>query len=81
MAQVSRWNDWIENGKEELQKEIRKINDSVWYAHLEQSSAATLRKRIENFALVGGNIVDVEKGILISNQTILVSNGKIKLIF
>ncbi len=78
LAEVSPWNDIIENGKEDLRSELRRINDSVVNAQLEQQSTELFKKSFNRVALFNCNYVDVEKGILISNKTILISNGKIE---
>jgi imidazolonepropionase-like amidohydrolase len=77
-AEVSPWSDVIENGKESLRSELRRINDSVSNNRLEQQSAELLKKSSNKIALFNCNYVDVEKGILISNKTIFISNGKIE---
>lgn len=78
LAEVSPWNDIIENGKESLRPELRRINDSVSNNRLEQQSAELLKKSFNKVALYNCNYVDVEKGILINNKTIFISNGKIE---
>ncbi|MFN5134896.1 MAG: amidohydrolase family protein, partial [Chitinophagaceae bacterium] len=78
LAEVSPWNDIIENGKENLRPELRRINDSVSNNRLEQQSAELFKKSFNKVALFNCNYVDVEKGILISNKTIFISNGKIE---
>ncbi|MBX9782980.1 MAG: amidohydrolase family protein [Chitinophagaceae bacterium] len=78
LAEVSPWNDIIENGKESLRPELRRINDSVSNNRLEQQSAELLKKSFNKAALFNCNYVDVEKGTLISNKTIFISNGKIE---
>ena len=77
-AEVSPWNDIIENGKESLRTELRRINDSVVNSQLQKQSAELFKKSFNRVALFNCNYVDVEKGILISNKTILISNGKIE---
>lgn len=78
LAEVSPWNDIIENGKESLRPELRRINDSVSNNRLEQQSAELLKKSFNKIALFNCNYVDVENGTLITNKTIFVSNGKIE---
>jgi imidazolonepropionase-like amidohydrolase len=78
LAEVRPWNDIIENGKENLRPELRRINDSVSNSKLEQQSAELLKKSFNKVALFNCNYVDVEKGILISNKTIFIRNGKIE---
>lgn len=78
LAEVSPWNDIIMNGRESLRAELRRINDSVSNSRLEQQSAELLKKSFNKVALFNCNYVDVEKGILISNKTIFISNGKIE---
>lgn len=78
LANVQPWNDFIETGKESLRPELRRINDSVVNSQLEQQSAELFKKSFNRVALFNCNYVDVEKGILISNKTILISNGKIE---
>jgi imidazolonepropionase-like amidohydrolase len=78
LAEVSPWNDIIENGKESLRPELRRINDSVSNNRLEQQSAELFKKSFNKVALFNCNYVDVEKGILISNKTIFISNRKIE---
>jgi imidazolonepropionase-like amidohydrolase len=78
LAQVSPWTDIIESDKEQLRSEIRRINDSAYYSLFEQGSAEVFKKSIDQFALTGCNIIDIEKGVLIPNQTILISDGKIQ---
>jgi imidazolonepropionase-like amidohydrolase len=77
-AQFLAWNDVIETGSERLRQEIRRINDSVFYALIEKNSAEKLKKSVDRFALTGCNIVDIERGVLLLKQTILVSHGKIQ---
>lgn len=78
LAEVSPWNDIIMNGRESLRAELRRINDSVSNSRLEQQSAELLKKSFNKVALFNCNYVDVEKGILISNKTIFISNGRIE---
>jgi imidazolonepropionase-like amidohydrolase len=78
LAEVSPWNDIIENGKENLRPELRRIYDSVSNSRLEQQSAELFKKSFNKVALFNCNYVDVEKGIFISNKTIFISNGKIE---
>jgi imidazolonepropionase-like amidohydrolase len=78
LAEVSPWSDIIENGKESLRPELRRINDSINNNRLEQQSAELLKKSFNKVALFNCNYADVEKGILITNKTILISNGKIE---
>jgi imidazolonepropionase-like amidohydrolase len=78
LAEISPWNDIIENGKESLRPELRRINDSVMNSRLQQQSAALLQKSFTKTALFNCNYVDIEKGILITNKTIFISNGRIE---
>jgi imidazolonepropionase-like amidohydrolase len=78
LAEVSPWSDVIMNGKENLRAELRRINDSVSNNRLEQQSSELLKKSFNKAALFNCNYVDVEKGILISNKTIFISNGRIE---
>ncbi|MEN9598270.1 MAG: hypothetical protein RL596_581 [Bacteroidota bacterium] len=78
LAEVSPWSDIIESGKENLRKELRRIHDSVSNSKLEQQSAELLKKSFNKIGLFNCNYVDIEKGILVTNKTILISNGKIE---
>ncbi len=78
LAEISPWSDIIQNGKESLRKELRRINDSVSNNRLEQESSELMKKSFDKVAFFNSNYVDIENGKLITNKTIFISNGKIE---
>jgi imidazolonepropionase-like amidohydrolase len=61
-----------------LLKKLRRIHDSVSNNKLAEQSAELLKKSFHKIGLFNCNYVDVAKGILVTNKTILISNGKIE---
>jgi N-acetylglucosamine-6-phosphate deacetylase len=78
MAQFNLWGHTINEQAEPLKTQLKKVNDSVFYVQAEKFSGELLSKSINRFALYNCNVVDVEKGVLIKNQTLLVNKGKIE---
>jgi Amidohydrolase family len=78
MAQFQLWGYTIEEQAAPLKDQLKKINDSVFYAKGEQIAQLICSKSIQNFALYNCNVVDIEKGVLIKNQTVIVGNNKIE---
>ncbi len=78
MGQFNFWAHIIANEMEPLKTELKRISDSVYFSKAEQLSSELLSKTINRFALYNCNVVDVEQGITLTNQTVLVNNGSIE---
>ncbi len=78
MASINFWGAIIANEMEPLKTQLKKLSDSAIYARGQQASNELFSKTINRFALYNCNVVDIEKGVLLKHQTVLVEKSKIK---